>query len=393
LSVRGRRRKPRGWLLASLALLALAAAGPVPALAANSPSDHALAPAVPKPAAEPRIELPGQSTGFRLPFASGQDVKVYQGWNTQFSHNGKAAFAYDFGLYLDTDVLAAAGGIVAFVHDGETACGGPALRTKANYVTIYHADGSATQYGHLSSVAVNVGDLVTAGQVIGKSGDTGYTGCMPHLHFARQYQGQGVSQSVPVYFEGYADTEFHSGDVVNAPAADPCTPPAAEGSAAATDATAPTGAGTDAASATSAPAQPAPIQVDLGAFCGEYSLGTVDYLVSFSRRDSVLNFDWREHGPGGYWLDDPALAFSARWSGRFAFTATAVYTIAVIWSGTVTMSIDGRRIADQWLDRGGPTQIVLSQVVGAGVHRIDVTYQSTGQGMLKLGWGRVFADY
>ncbi|RLV09776.1 peptidase [Streptomyces griseocarneus] len=51
-----------------------------------------------------------------------------------------------------------------------------------NNVVIRHNDGTYTQYGHLSSIDVSVGQSVTAGQQIGLSGATGnVTG--PHLHF------------------------------------------------------------------------------------------------------------------------------------------------------------------------------------------------------------------
>ncbi|MFJ4553473.1 M23 family metallopeptidase [Streptomyces sp. NPDC088817] len=51
-----------------------------------------------------------------------------------------------------------------------------------NQVVIRMADGMYTQYGHLSSIQVSVGQQVTPGQQIGVSGATGnVTG--PHLHF------------------------------------------------------------------------------------------------------------------------------------------------------------------------------------------------------------------
>src|SRR5881397_3703871 len=108
-------------------MLALALVAPLPALAGAPATTHALAPQKPEPIPEPREQHPGDTPGFRLPFASGPEVRIEQGWNTNFSHNGKAAYAYDFGLYIGTDVLAAAAGVVAFIHDGETACGGPEL--------------------------------------------------------------------------------------------------------------------------------------------------------------------------------------------------------------------------------------------------------------------------
>jgi len=51
-----------------------------------------------------------------------------------------------------------------------------------NYVTISHGNGIQTLYSHLSSAAVNVGDSVSRGQVVGYVGSTG-NATTPHLHF------------------------------------------------------------------------------------------------------------------------------------------------------------------------------------------------------------------
>jgi Peptidase family M23/PA14 domain len=359
LSIRGPRRFPRASIIAVLAM-ALVAPGSVLAGAPGTSDVITAATAKQQPILEPRTQHPGDIPGFRLPFAAGMDVRIEQGWNTPYSHNGKAAYAYDFGLVLDTPVLAAADGVVAYVHDGETACGGAELLLDANYVTINHADGSATQYGHLTSVGVKVGDVVTAGQEIGRSGDTGYTGCMPHLHFARQYQGGPVTQSVPAYFIGYADREFHSGDVIAAPGP-ACVAPRADGAVAG--------------------------ESLLGGFCGSYFGGSFDGPATFTRQDRSLNFDWRTHGPGGYWLEDANLGFSARWSGRFVFASVGTYTIGVIASGAVIVSIDGAQVVNGWIDGGEPIEIAPRQWLQAGVHQVDVDYRSTdGHGMLKVDW-------
>ena len=142
---------PRAWLVPSLAILALAAIGPMSVLAVEPATANAIAPSIlrPDPTPEPRLQKPGQTPGFRLPILAGHDFRIEQGWNSTFSHYGKNAYAYDIGMALGTDVLASAGGLVAFTHEGETACGGKDLLNKANYVTIYHADGSATLYAHL----------------------------------------------------------------------------------------------------------------------------------------------------------------------------------------------------------------------------------------------------
>ena len=262
----------------------------------------------------------------------------------------------------------------------------------ANLVTIDHPDGSATQYGHLSTIDVKVGDVVAAGQVIARSGDTGYSQCIPHLHFARQYQGGVVTDSVPVYFVGYADREFHTGDFVTPPAA-PCaglpTGPKPQPAATATDAAAPaTGAASSATRAARKKAEPV-----LGAFCARYSAAGLAVPQTFTRRDAQLSFDWRTEGPGGYWLDASNVGFSASWSGRFAFPSVGRYTISVISSGAVKVSIEGVAVIDRAIDPGQPVELTVSKNLGAGLHRVDVQYTTTsGHGVLKLGWGRLFAD-
>lgn len=58
-------------------------------------------------------------------------------------------------------------------------------KTAGRYVRILHHNGTVTFYGHLSTVLVAPGQTVSQGEIIGYSGNTGFTigkpGC--HLHF------------------------------------------------------------------------------------------------------------------------------------------------------------------------------------------------------------------
>ncbi|WP_306189784.1 MULTISPECIES: M23 family metallopeptidase [unclassified Streptomyces] len=85
------------------------------------------------------------------------------------------------GSHTGIDFHAASGTSVHAVGVGtvvETGWGG----AYGNQIVIRMADGMYTQYGHLSSIGVSVGQKVVPGQQIGLSGATGnVTG--PHLHF------------------------------------------------------------------------------------------------------------------------------------------------------------------------------------------------------------------
>jgi murein DD-endopeptidase MepM/ murein hydrolase activator NlpD len=60
-----------------------------------------------------------------------------------------------------------------------------------NLTAIDHGGGVSTAYGHQSSLAVSVGQIVSQGQTIGYVGCTGH--CFgPHLHFEVRINGAPV---------------------------------------------------------------------------------------------------------------------------------------------------------------------------------------------------------
>ncbi len=120
---------------------------------------------------------------YSLPFGEDKKVQVYQGYNGKFSHQGTKAI--DFGLNIGDNVLAARGGIVYKVEERYSkSCPNESCKDYNNYVIIYHEDGTFAEYVHLKKdgAIVNIGDVVSTGDHIAYSGNTGWSSG-PHLHF------------------------------------------------------------------------------------------------------------------------------------------------------------------------------------------------------------------
>jgi hypothetical protein len=82
-----------------------------------------------------------------------------------------------------------------------------------NYVVVTCGEGWATLYGHLSSLNVEVGDRVTRGTGLGRSGSTGYsTG--EHLHFEIWYGGTRVNPEHYLDFKIPPGTPLSDGPIV-----------------------------------------------------------------------------------------------------------------------------------------------------------------------------------
>jgi murein DD-endopeptidase MepM/ murein hydrolase activator NlpD len=104
---------------------------------------------------------------------------IYQGKEVdQQVHLG-----FDLAVTAGVDVLAANAGKVLNASW---------LGIYGNCVIVDHGLGVASLYGHLSSIDVKVGDSVTKGQRLGKSGMTGLAGG-DHLHFTMLVQGRPVN--------------------------------------------------------------------------------------------------------------------------------------------------------------------------------------------------------
>lgn len=121
------------------------------------------------------------TSAYVLPYPVGTSYQVGQANCSGFGHSGYWKYGYDFLMPIGTPVSAARAGTVLHSVDGAQD-GDP---DNTNLVTIEHSDGTVALYSHLTfaGALVDAGDAVRQGQVIGLSGNTGFS-TEPHLHFS-----------------------------------------------------------------------------------------------------------------------------------------------------------------------------------------------------------------
>lgn len=133
-------------------------------------------------------------------------VRVEQGYGGRYSHDDEQnRHAIDFAAPIGTPVDAARDGTVMQVENDFVRAGldREQLGGRANFVRIAHDDGTMAVYAHLreGGVMVRVGQRVRTGQLIGYSGNTGFTSG-PHLHFALQVNRGMRLVSIPFRMHG-----------------------------------------------------------------------------------------------------------------------------------------------------------------------------------------------
>lgn len=155
-----------------------------------------------------------------LPFKKRQ-VKIGQGFNSKKgSHRDwpedseDMTYSIDFLLPTGTDIIASRGGIVVFVKDSgkknyqgkDSKKGDYAYKKYMNHMEIKHNDGTYASYSHLDykSAAVKKGHKVKQGEIIAKSGNTGWSS-KPHLDFniyRKNYKGRKI-KTIKFSFSDY----------------------------------------------------------------------------------------------------------------------------------------------------------------------------------------------
>jgi murein DD-endopeptidase MepM/ murein hydrolase activator NlpD len=145
-------------------------------------------------------QVPDLNYRYQYPFQKGKHYHVSQGPGGLISH--KDSYAYDFVMPVGTPLVAARDGIVIAIKS-DSSVGGPysMYADQANFVSIYHADGTIANYFHLKKggVAVKEGQEVKQGELIGYSGSTGFSSG-PHLHFEVVRPGADFESNQSVAF-------------------------------------------------------------------------------------------------------------------------------------------------------------------------------------------------
>jgi len=139
-----------------------------------------------------KVELMNKKNGiadlsnWHLPIVGNYIITTYYG-------SGHRAIDYYSYSGYDSDILSANNGTVYTVNTGCVAGNMSCNGGRGNYVVINHNNGNYyTMYMHLNRVYVNVGDIVSSGDVIASMGNTGHVIPAPtssnpyggtHLHF------------------------------------------------------------------------------------------------------------------------------------------------------------------------------------------------------------------
>jgi murein DD-endopeptidase MepM/ murein hydrolase activator NlpD len=160
------------------------------------------------------------SARYWVPWSPNLRFEVGQAVGGTYTHNGNWRFAFDFWMPTGTPIRAARDGtVVRAVEDFSQSGTEERFKKRANSIFILHADGTIARYLHLQRGGANVevGDRVAAGDLIGFSGNTGYSQ-NPHLHFDVFSVDENLEwQTVDVRFATAAPEGFRpvSGQILN----------------------------------------------------------------------------------------------------------------------------------------------------------------------------------
>ena len=157
---------------------------------------------------------PDNSYQYGIPFQRKKAYRLIQGFNGEYSHQEAASrFALDFAMPVGEKICAAREGLVVKVKS-DSREGGPApkYQGKDNHIVVLHDDGTLAYYVHLEyeGALVREGDQVSKGELLGFSGNTGYS-TRPHLHFVVRQPTPDGPVAIPFRFEEYPEMNLKVG--------------------------------------------------------------------------------------------------------------------------------------------------------------------------------------
>lgn len=120
--------------------------------------------------------------GFRLPVNQPVTVTSIYGYSRQTGGSNISHKGTDYRAAIGTPIYAMNSGVVRFTRN---------LRNYGNTIIVDHGLGLQTVYMHLSEILVADGQEVKKGELIGRSGDTGYV-LGPHLHLTIRINGISI---------------------------------------------------------------------------------------------------------------------------------------------------------------------------------------------------------
>lgn len=138
-------------------------------------------------------------SGFVMPLEGTMRVTSNYGYRARYRREHKGI---DLALRTGDDVRAA--------FDGKVRIRGYERGGYGNYIVIRHPNGLETVYGHMSRCIAQEGQIVRAGEVIGKGGSTGRsTG--PHLHFETRFLGIDINPARIIDFSvGAPQSDYYT---------------------------------------------------------------------------------------------------------------------------------------------------------------------------------------
>ena len=127
--------------------------------------------------------LENERTPAGWPVSSGWISSGFGERNDPFTGKRAQHQGLDFAGIKGSEVLGVASGVVIWSGSRQG---------YGNLLEIDHGNGYVTRYAHNDELLVEVGDGITAGQIIARMGDTGRASS-PHVHFEVLYKGKHVN--------------------------------------------------------------------------------------------------------------------------------------------------------------------------------------------------------